>query len=167
MIKIIKKAEYNENKLNIQEMITSIFKDDNDKIANVEETMEHLDFIFSQEKNEAFLLLDIRNDELICMVNFLEYNNVLKDWCLFSVFTKKDKRRMGYAEQIIKEGIKIVEQHQGKRIVAGIEYDNISSQKLHEKMNFKYEGMEWEEIDDGFPENHMGYIYYVDVNAEK
>ena len=101
------------------------------------------------------------------MVNFLEYNNVLKDWCLFSVFTKKDKRRMGYAEQIIKEGIKIVEQHQGKRIVAGIEYDNITSQKLHEKMNFKYEGMEWEEIDDGFPENHMGYIYYVDVNDEK
>ena len=34
-------------------------------------------------------------------------------------------------------------------------------------MNFKYEGMEWEEIDDGFPENHMGYIYYVDVNDEK
>ena len=62
MIKIIKKAEYNENKLNIQEMITSIFKNDNDKIANVEETMEHLDFIFSQEKNEAFLLLDIRNN---------------------------------------------------------------------------------------------------------
>ena len=42
MIKIIKKAEYNENKLNIQEMITSIFKDDNDKIANVEETMDHI-----------------------------------------------------------------------------------------------------------------------------
>lgn len=167
MIKIVKKEEYNENKLNIQEMITSIFKNDDDKIANVEETMEHLDFIFSQEKNEAFLLLDIRNDELVCMVNFLEYNNVLKDWCLFSVFTKKDKRRNGYAEQIIKEGIKIVEQYQGKRIVAGIEYDNISSQKLHEKMNFKYEGMEWEEIDDGFPENHMGYIYYVDANGEK
>ena len=167
MIKIIKKDEYNENKFNIQEMITSIFKNDDDKIANVEETMEQLDFIFSQKKNEAFLLLDIRNDELVCMVNFLEYNNVLKYWCLFSVFTKKDKRRKGYAEQIIKEGIKIVKQHQGKRIVAGIEYDNISSQKLHEKINFKYEGMEWEEIDDGFPENHMGYIYYVDANGEK
>ena len=47
MIKIIKKDEYNENKFNIQEMITSIFKNDDDKIANVEETMDHLDFIFS------------------------------------------------------------------------------------------------------------------------
>ena len=110
MIKFINNEEYVKNKLEIQKLIAGIFKNDNDKIANLEETMEHLDFIFAQKNNKAFLLLNIENDELICMVNFLEYNNIFKDWSLFSVFTKKDKRRNGYASEIIKEGIKIIKQ---------------------------------------------------------
>lgn len=159
MIKVIDRTIYNKEKETIKNLIAELFKDDNDIIANLEETMEHLDFIFSQEKNEAFLLLDIHNDELVCMVNFLEYNNVLKDWCLFSVFTKKEYRNNGYAEVIIKKGIEIVKKYKGNRIIAGIEYDNIKSQKLHEKLGFKYEGLDWDEIDDGFPENHKAYIW--------
>ena len=91
MIKVIDRTIYNKEKETIKNLIAELFKNDNDIIANLEETMEHLDFIFSQEKNKSFLLLNIEDNELVCMVNFLEYNNVLKDWCLFSVFTKKDR----------------------------------------------------------------------------
>lgn len=159
MIKVIDRTIYNKEKETIKNLIAELFKNDNDIIANLEETMEHLDFIFSQEKNKSFLLLNIEDNELVCMVNFLEYNNVLKDWCLFSVFTKKEKRKKGYAEKIIKKGIEIVKDNEGNRIIAGIEYDNIPSQQLHKKLGFKYDGLDWDEIDDGFPEKHKAYIW--------
>ena len=159
MIKVIDRTKYNKEKETIKNLIAELFKNDNDIIANLEETMEHLDFIFSQEKNKSFLLLNIEDNELVCMVNFLEYNNVLKDWCLFSVFTKKEKRKKGYAKDIIKEGIKIVKENNGNRIIAGIEYDNIPSQQLHKKLGFKYDELDWDEIDDGFPEKHKAYIW--------
>lgn len=159
MIKVIDRTIYNKEKETIKNLIAELFKNDNDIIANLEETMEHLDFIFSQEKNKSFLLLNIENNKLVCMVNFLEYNNVLKDWCLFSVFTKKEKRKKGYAEKIIKKGIEIVKDNEGNRIIAGIEYDNIPSEQLHEKLGFKYDGLDWDEIDDGFPEKHKAYIW--------
>lgn len=165
MIKFINNEEYIKNKLEIQKLIAGIFKNDNDKIANLEETMEHLDFIFAQKNNKALLLLNIENDELICMVNFLEYNNIFKDWSLFSVFTKKDKRRNGYASEIIKEGIKIIKQFNGNKIVSGIEDDNISSKKLHEELGFVYEGKNWDEIAEGFPKNHLGYVYYIEKDG--
>lgn len=37
--------------------------------------------------------------------------------------------------------------------------DNTSSIKLHEKVGFKYANCNWDELAEGFPENHLGYIY--------
>ena len=49
MIKFINNEEYIKNKLEIQKLIAGIFKNDNDKIANLEETMEHLDFFCTKK----------------------------------------------------------------------------------------------------------------------
>ena len=45
------------------------------------------------------------------------------------------------------------------KLISGIEEDNLPSIKLHEKLGFKYSGYAWNEIAEGFPENHLGYIY--------
>ena len=161
MIKKITNKTYESEKNNIKFYIEKLFEKDDDVIANVEETMEHLDFIFSQKNNGAFLLLNIDEEELKCMVNFLEHNNIKKEWSLFSVFTKKEQRRNGLAEEIISIGLKEIKKYKGSIIIAGIEYENISSQRLHEKIGFKYNGKEWNEYAEGFPEKHMGYILNV------
>lgn len=161
MIQIIKREDYHSEKDYILELIADLYKNDSANIADVEEIINHLDFIFAQPYNQAFLLLDITDKKLNCMVNFLEYDNIVKDWCVFSVFTRKEKRMCGLAEQILKSGINFVEQFGGRRIISGIEYDNLVSQKLHEKLNFKYEGKDWKEIDASFPDGHLAFIYTI------
>ena len=165
MVEIVEKEKFFQEKKRIKKLISKLFESDDDKIANSKETMEHLEFIFSQENNKSFLLLNIEDGRLLCMVNFLEYNNILKDWCLFSVFTLKEKRKLGLAKDIIESGLKIVQEKGGKRVIAGIEYDNIPSQKLHMSLNFKYNGLDWNQIDDGFPENHKAFIFDFDESS--
>ena len=109
--------------------------------------------------NESFLILNIKNGKLLSMINFLQYNNIENLWCLFSVFTLKSERRKGYAEDILKFGVNEVKKKKAKYLLSGIEPDNLSSIKLHEKVGFKYSGKMWNELADGFPENHLGYIY--------
>lgn len=43
-------------------------------------------------------------------------------------------------------------------IVSGIEEDNISSIKVYESVGFKNSFMKWNEIDEGFSDNYLGYI---------
>lgn len=43
-------------------------------------------------------------------------------------------------------------------MISGIEPTNIESIKLHEKVGFRNSGKMWNELADGFPENHMGFI---------
>ena len=31
--------------------------------------------------------------------------------------------------------------------------------KLHEKIGFRYTGLNWNQIDSSFPNNHLAYIY--------
>lgn len=162
---IIDKNNYWSNRKQYIDMINELFKDDTNKIANLEEITKHLDFIFSQENNDAFLIFNICDDKLNCMVNFFEYNNILKDWCLFSVFTRKDERRKGLAKNILKKGIEMVSKRDGRRIISGIEYDNISSQELHKKLKFVYEGKKWDDYGDGFPQSHIGFVYYLDKDS--
>lgn len=163
MIKLIRKDNYFKTRTNIINMIKNLFLNDDSKIANADETIKHLDYIFSNDNNDAFLLLNIENNKLLCMVNFLEHNNIKKEWSLFSVFTNKEKRRKGYAIELIKIGINEVIKNNGSIIISGIEKNNISSRKLHEKLGFIYEGKEWNQYALGFPENHLGYILRVDI----
>ena len=103
MLKLITKDNYIKN--DISKLVEELFSGDNSSIANLEETIEHLDFIFSNPNNQAFLLLEIIDGKLISMVNFLEYNNILKDWSLFSIYTKKEYRNKGIAFNLINEGL--------------------------------------------------------------
>lgn len=157
---IITKYEYHKERETIINMIKKLFKDDDSKITNIQDFSNHLDFIFADEMtNESFLILNIENGKLLSMINFLQYNNIENLWCLFSVFTLKSERRKGYAENILKFGIDEVKKRKAKYLLSGIEADNLSSIKLHEKLGFKYSGKMWDELADGFPENHLGYIY--------
>lgn len=79
-------------------------------------------------------------------------------WCLFSLFTLKTKRKRGYGEKILKYGIKQIKTKQAKLLISGIEPTNIESIKLHEKVGFRNSDKMWNELADGFPENHMGFI---------
>lgn len=157
--KIIRRNEYKQNKEYYIKLIEELFKNDSSKIANITEFINHLEFIFSDDhQNDSMLILNIEDGEIISMVNFLQYNNVDNLWCLFSLFTLKSKRRMGYGEQILKYGIEQVKNKQAKLLISGIEADNIESIKLHENVGFKNSGKMWDELADGFPENHIGFI---------
>lgn len=156
---IVRKEDY-KNKKNIYlNMFNELFKDDNSKIANIEEFLLHLDFIFSNETaNDALLILNIKNEKIISMINFLQYNNIDNYWCLFSLFTLKNYRRKGHGEDILKYGIKEIEKLGAEILISGIEKENLESIKLHEKVGFKYSGKSWDELAPGFPKNHLGYI---------
>ena len=165
MFKLITKDNY--VKEDISKLIEELFKGDKSSIANLEETMEHLDFIFSNSNNQSFLLMDMDNEKLIGMVNFLEYNNILKDWALFSIYVKKEYRNKGIAFNLINEGLKKVRKLNGNRIVSGIDENNFQSINLHKKLGFIDSGKMWNEIDDGFPENHKAFIYFTKYNTVK
>lgn len=165
MLKLITKDNYIKN--DISKLVEELFSGDNSSIANLEETIEHLDFIFSNPNNQAFLLLEIIDGKLISMVNFLEYNNILKDWSLFSIYTKKEYRNKGIAFNLINEGLNKVKELGGNKVVSGIEKINAESIKLHEKLGFIDSGKMWDEIDDGFPNNHKAFIYYVKYKTIK
>ena len=156
MYKIIKSGDYQLHKQNYLKLISEMFKDDNDKLANIQEITEHLNFIFHNNLN-SFLILQLDNDELISMINGYEYSD--KQWCLFSLFTKKEYRRRGYAKKILELAIEEIKKYDYSMIIVGIEEDNISSIKLHEKLGFKYANCDWNDLADGFPENHLGFIY--------
>lgn len=159
MIRLVRGREYFNYKEYYRKLINQLFKNDNDVIANTDETVDHLDFIFSNENNDAFLLLNFENDKLVCMVNFLEYDNRYKFWCLFSVFTLKSERKKGLAEEIIHIGLDELKKCKCQKLIAGIEEENIPSIKLHEKIGFKFSGKSWNQIAEGFPSNHLGFIY--------
>lgn len=157
--KIITRDEYKTNKDDYIKLIDELFKNDDSKIANIQEFTDHLEFIFSDNhQNDSMLILNIEDGKIISMINFLQYNNIDNLWCLFSLFTLKSKRKMGYGEQMLKYGVEQVKNKKAKLLISGIESDNIESIKLHEKVGFKNSGKMWDELADGFPKNHIGYI---------
>lgn len=141
-------------------MIKELFKNDDSKIANIKEITSHLDYIFSKDiTNDSMLILNIKNNRIISLINFLQYNNVENLWCLFSLFTLKSERKKGYGKDILKYGLEKVRKKQAKILISGIEEDNEESISLHKKIGFVYSEKNWDEIADGFPENHLGFIY--------
>lgn len=159
---IIKQKEYNENKDYYITLINELFENDNNEIANTKEITNHLDFIFNKEYNlNSFLILQIEKNKLISMINGYEYNNILKEWCLFSLYTKKEYRKKGYAENILKQAITQTTKYNSKKIIVGIKKENIASIKLHEKIGFKYANCNWDQLEQGFPINHLGYYYEI------
>lgn len=157
--KIIEKDDYKRNKDKYIKLIMDLFKNDDSKIANIQEFINHLEFIFSDNhQNDSMLILNIKEGKIISMINFLQYNNIDNLWCLFTLFTLKSKRKMGYGEQILKYGIQQVKKRGSKALISGIESTNIESIKLHEKVGFKNSGKNWNELANGFPEKHIGYI---------
>ncbi len=157
--KIIKKNEYKKNKEYYIKLIDELFINDSSKIANITEFINHLEFIFSDNhQNDSMLILNIEEGKIISMVNLFQYNNVDNLWCLFSLFTLKSKRKMGYGEKMLKYGIEQVKNKQAKLLISGIEADNIESIKIHEKVGFKNSGKMWDELAAGFPGNHIGFI---------
>ena len=157
---IVEKEEYHKNKSKYISLIADMFQNDSNKLANIGEFENHLEFIFNKEySNNAFLVLQIENNKLISMINFFEYNNCSNDWCLFTLFTNKKMRRKGYGEKILIYAISQFQKYKCNKLISGIEKENIASIKLHEKVGFKYVNCNWDELGDGFPENHLGFIY--------
>ena len=157
MLQVIRKKQYDEQF--IKNILTDLFLDDNDPIANVDETIEHLNFIFDQEKNDAILIILWEDKKAISMVNALEYNNIEKVWCLFSVFTKKENRHQSGGSQVVKKIINEIEKVEGKYIIAGIEPNNKESINFHLKQGFIDLQKTWDEIDPNFPEGHQAFKY--------
>ena len=157
--KIITKNEYHQNKIIYSKMIKQLFKNDNSKLANTKELIKHLDNIFDKNiNNDAFLILNIKDEKIISMVNFLQYNNIENLWCLFSVFTLKSQRKKGYGKKILEYGIEQVKNKKAKILISGIEQDNQASIELHKKVGFTYSLKSWDELAEGFPKNHLGFI---------
>ena len=160
--KIVEKNDYKKNKEYYISLIKEIFERDNNKLANIDEIINHLDFIFNEDyKNNSFLILQVENDKLISMINAFEYNNVNHDWCFFSLFTKKEHRKNGYGEKIMRYALDYVKKYECSKIISGIESDNVASIDLHKKVGFKYANCNWDELADRFPENHLGYFYIL------
>ena len=157
--RIITKEDYKNNKKNYVNLIRELFKDDNSEIANLKEFIEHLDFIFSDNhKNDSMLILNIEEGKIVSMINFLQYDNIENFWCLFSLFTLKSKRKMGYAEKILKYGIKQIKNKNAKLLISGIKPTNIESIRIHEKVGFRNSGKKWSEFGNGFSDDYIVYF---------
>lgn len=155
--KIVFKDDYCLNRSKYLGYIVELYKNDNDKLADMSEITRHLDFIFSCD--EALLIMLFNDDELVSMVNAYQYNNVLNEWCIFSLFTKKSYRgnKMGF--NTLKLIIDEIKKYNPNKIISGIESDNIVSIKLHEKLGFEYSNCSWDELAEGFPKGHLGFVY--------
>ena len=158
--RVIYLNDYNSNKQLYLNLINKMFQEDDSKIANLDEISNHLDYIFNADYNlKSFLVLQIINNNLVSMINGCEYDNINNEWCLFSLFTKKEYRKLGYGERILKLAIEGIENYEYSKIIVGIEEENIPSIKLHEKVGFNYCNCNWDELASIFPKNHLGYCY--------
>lgn len=155
--KVVTKDDYVLNKNKYIDDINNLYLNDNCKLANIENIIKHLDFIFSISNSLLILLYD--NNKLVCMVNGYEYNNISHDWCICSLFTNKDFRGKGLGYKTLRYIIDEIEKYKPNKIVSGIEENNISSIKVHERIGFEYSGLTWDKIEEGFPEDHLGFIY--------
>lgn len=100
--KFIDKKDYHDNKDEYIKLIEKMYEGDNNKLANLEEIKQHLEFIFSEQyANNSFLIFQKEDERLISMFNFFEYNNCSNEWCLFSLFTNQHYRKKGYGEKIM------------------------------------------------------------------
>lgn len=155
----ILKNDYNENKTKYLEYISKLIKDDNSKIANMSEITNHLNFIFKFDN--SILVFLFNDDELISMVNAYEYNMEFHEWCVFSLFTKNKYRGQGIGIQTLQYILDKILEYNPSKIISGIEKENETSIKLHEKIGFKYSNCDWNELAEGFPENHLGFEYKI------
>jgi len=155
----ILKDDYNENKSKYLECISKLIKDDNSKIANMDEIANHLNFIFKFDN--SILVFLFNDDELISMVNAYEYNTVVHEWCVFALFIKKEYRALGIGTQVLQYIINKILEYNPSKIISGIETENGASIKLHEKIGFCYSNCSWNELAEGFPENHLGFEYKI------
>lgn len=156
------KKDYHENKDEYIKLIEKMYEGDNNKLANLEEIKQHLEFIFSEQyANNSFLIFQKEDERLISMVNFFEYNNCSNEWCLFSLFTNQHYRKKGYGEKIMIYTLSKLKQYKCNKLIVGIEKENIPSIKPHEKIGFKYANCNWDDLAEGFPKNYLGFIYDV------
>ena len=155
--KLVLRDDYLLNKSKYIEDIKFLYQDDNSKLANIEDIKKHLDFIFNIPNSMLVLLYD--DNKLISMVNGYEYNSIYHDFCIFSLFTKKEYRAQGLGYKTLKHIIEEIKKYNPNKIISGIEKDNFSSIKVHEKIGFINSHLKWNEIEEGFPDNHIGYVY--------
>lgn len=151
------KEDYNKNRKKYLKDISKLIKNDNSKIANIEEITNHLDFIFKWDN--SILVFLFQDAELISMVNAYEYNVKLHEWCVFSLFTKYRRKNLGFLT--LKYLINKILEYNPSKIISGIEKDNVHSIKLHEKIGFNYSNRNWNELAAGFPKNHLGFEYKI------
>ena len=157
IFKVVLRDDYLLNKNKYLFDINNLYQNDDCKLANIDDISKHLDFIFNIPNSLLVLLYD--ENKLISMVNGYEYNNIHHDWCICSLFTNKEYRGQGLGYKIINYIIEEIKKYKPNKIVSGIEQDNVSSIKVHEKIGFINSGMMWNEIEEGFPNNHLGFIY--------
>lgn len=155
--KVVLKEDYLINKNKYIEDIKNLYLNDDNKLANIDDISKHLDFIFNVPNSLLVLLYD--ENKLVSMVNGYEYNNIYHDWCICSLFTNKEYRGKGLGHKVLKYIIEEIKKYNPNKIVSGIEENNILSIRVHEKIGFKNSGLKWNEIEDGFPEDHLGFIY--------
>ena len=100
MYKLINNNNFKTEKDKYITLVAKAFATDSDKIANIIEFKNHLNYIFaSPYNNQAFWVLLIVDETLISMVNFFEYDSLNHD------FTNKKYRCKGYAGKVLKYGL--------------------------------------------------------------
>lgn len=85
-------------------------------------------------------------------------NNDDDVWTYWGDNTKEDYRGKGLGYKTLKLIVEEIKKYNPNMIVSGIEEDNISSIKVHDSVGFKNSFMKWNEIDEGFPDNYLGFI---------
>ena len=154
---VVLSKDYLLNKSKYIEDIKLLYQDDTNKLANIDNITRHLDFIFSIPNSILVLLYD--DNKLVSMVNGYEYNSIYHDFYICALFTKKEYRNQGLGYKTLKHIIEEIKKYNPNKIISGIEEDNFSSIKVHEKIGFINSHLKWNEIEEGFPDNHIGYVY--------
>ena len=113
--KLVLRDDYLLNKSKYIEDIKFLYQDDNSKLANIEDIKKHLDFIFNIPNSMLVLLYD--DNKLISMVNGYEYNSIYHDFCIFSLFTKKEYRAQGLGYKTLKHIIEEIKKYNPNKII--------------------------------------------------
>lgn len=163
--KIVIKDNFNRESL--KQEIELLFKNDDSNIANLKEFMDHLDFIFDKNSdNNSFLVLGYEENQLISMVNFLEYNYLTNYWAMFSLFVKKEYRHKKYAQLVFDKGINELSNYTVNKLFSGSHAENRFSINFHHKNKFRYMGCNWNEVESGFPMDLKAFVLDENIDTK-
>lgn len=127
--------EYNENSIN-EELLFSFLKYTDDEFTPSLSSRVNLENYAKKMCDNAYLFEAFYNNELIALVAMYANDIISKKAYITYVYCKKEYRKLGIANQLIKNAFKKLEEINFKSCSLEVSVDNIPAINLYSKFNF-------------------------------